>query len=178
MLLNEIFLFQFIKLASSFNTFHTKLSKARKRARNVFCCKINQSGVLFSFPSCDWLYFFQSWHILNGKTRAQVPRASSIECLECLVDLLHLWTLFATKQWLFAVKMYFYLREIVLMHLSRYEKNIACWQICQNFLKLCTIMCFSFWRADWAKLSDFTSAHNSRSPKLLVYLQVKDILHT
>ena len=56
MFLNKKFLmFQFIKLASSFNTFHTKLSKAKKRARKVFCWEINGSRVLFSFPSCDWL---------------------------------------------------------------------------------------------------------------------------
>ena len=38
--------------------------------------------------------------------------ASSIECLECLVDLRYLWMLFATKQSLFAVKMYYIYWEI------------------------------------------------------------------
>ena len=106
----KFLIFQFIKLPSSFNNFHTKLSKAKKKGKEGVLLQ-NKPKQFFSFPSCDWLYFFQSWHILNGKTRAQVPTSSSIECLECLVDLLHLWMLFATKQWLFAEKMYFYLRE-------------------------------------------------------------------
>ena len=33
MFLNKNFLFQFIELASSFNTFYTKLSKAKKKGK-------------------------------------------------------------------------------------------------------------------------------------------------
>ena len=124
MLFKQKFLiFQFIKLASSFNTFHTKLSK-EKRAKKVFCCKINHSRVLFSFPSCDWLYFCQSWHILNNKSTGPNSQQHRMPGMPC-------WfaasvNAFGTKQWLFAVKMYFYFRENILMHLSRYEKSIAC----------------------------------------------------
>ena len=32
----------------------------------------------------------KSWHLLYKKTKAQVPVASGIEGLECVVDLLHL----------------------------------------------------------------------------------------
>ena len=57
------------------------------------------------------------------KTRAQVPTVSSIERLECLVDLRYLWTLFAMKRWLLAAKMYYICRAKISMHLSRYEKK-------------------------------------------------------
>ena len=146
-------MFQFIKLVSSFNTFHTKLSKPKKRGKEGILLrnKWKQGSVFFSKL---WLaIFLPVMAHLIWETIAQVPTASDIECLECLVDLLYLWTLFATKQWLFGVKMYIYLWEKKLcmkknfMHLSRYEKNTACYHICHNFWKLCTIMCFSFWRA-------------------------------
>ena len=58
------------KCSFSYNTSHTKLSKVIKRTRKVFCCEINRSRALFSFPSCDWFYFFQSWCMLYGKSRA------------------------------------------------------------------------------------------------------------
>ena len=45
--------------------------------------------------------------------------ASSIERL---VDL---WTLFAMKQFPFAVEVYYTRRKEISMHLSRYEKNLA-----------------------------------------------------
>ena len=57
----------------------------KTRERRLFCCQINPTRVLFSFPSCDWLHFFQSWSLLYKKTGAQVPTASSIDCLGCLV---------------------------------------------------------------------------------------------
>jgi len=47
--------------------------------------QINQSRALFSFPSHDCLSFSQSWCVLYKRTRAQVPMASSIECLSALL---------------------------------------------------------------------------------------------
>ena len=88
MLFKQKFLiFQFIKLAFSFNTFHTKLSKAKKkRARKVFCCKINHSRVLFSFPSCDWLLLFLpimahlKWKNKNTGPNSQQHRMPGMPC--------------------------------------------------------------------------------------------------
>ena len=55
MFVNKNFLmFQFIKLASSFNTFHTKLSKAKKKGQGILLGNKWKQGA-FSFPSCDWL---------------------------------------------------------------------------------------------------------------------------
>ena len=70
-------------------TFNTKLSifKVKTREKKLFCHQINRSRALFSFPICDWSYLFQSLCMLYKETRAQVPTASSIECLKCLVDL-------------------------------------------------------------------------------------------
>lgn len=102
----------------------SKLSifKAKTCIRKLFCCIINQSTALFSFPSCDWWYFFQSWHMYK-KPRAWVPTASSIKHPECLVDLQYLWMLFATKRWLFAVKMYYIYGQEISMDLSKYGKR-------------------------------------------------------
>ena len=64
----KFLMFRFIKLAKLIFfgfTFDTNLSIfiAKTLERKLFCRQINQSRVLFSFPSCDWLYFFQSWHV-------------------------------------------------------------------------------------------------------------------
>ena len=63
--------------------------QSEKWERKLFCRQplrqINQSRALFSFPSYDWLSFSQSWCVLYKRTRAQVPMASSIECLGALL---------------------------------------------------------------------------------------------
>ena len=91
-------------------TFKTKLSISKRKhgEKKLFCRQLNRSRRLFSFPGCDWLRFFQSWRVLYKRTSAQVPTASSLEHLGHLV---HLWTLFSTKRWLFTAKMYYIIRE-------------------------------------------------------------------
>ena len=116
--------------------FNAKLSIFKgKNTGKLLCCLINPSRVFSSFPSCDWLYFFHSQWLLYKKTRAQLPMASSIERLGCLVDLRHLWTLFVSKRRLFAVKIYYIYGKKISMHLSRYEKkNINRFvKICKNY---------------------------------------------
>ena len=60
-------------------TFNTNLSIFIEKTweRKLFCHQTNQSTSLFSFPSCDWLYFLQSWHVLYEKLehRPQRPAA-------------------------------------------------------------------------------------------------------
>ena len=77
-------------------TFNAKLSFSKQtRKGKLFCCQINQSRVLFSFLSCDWLYFFQSWRIiLKLEHRSQQP-ATQNALLIC--------NIFATKRWLFVL---------------------------------------------------------------------------
>ena len=128
----------------------------------------------FFFPSCDWLYFFHSWHELYKKTRTQFPMASSTERLECLVDLRYLWILFATKQWLFAAKMY-YIYKKKFPCISQGMKKHSLLIDLPKFLKImCHYRFFCFFRnyvnyALRAKLCDFASAHNSRSPAMLSF---------
>ena len=62
MFLNKKFLmFPFIKLLLSI-FFIQNYPKQKKRARKVFCCEINGSRVLFSFPSCDLVIIISSNH--------------------------------------------------------------------------------------------------------------------
>ena len=61
-------------------TFNTKSSifKAKTPERKLFCRQINRSRALFSFPSYDWLYFFQSWRVLYKKTSIERRDACTI----------------------------------------------------------------------------------------------------
>ena len=74
------------------STFKCKIIhfQSQTRERKSFCHQIHRGRARFSFPSCDWLYFFQSQQASYKRTRAQVPTASSVECQECLVDLRYL----------------------------------------------------------------------------------------
>ena len=69
-----------LRIFFGFN-FNTKLSifQAKTRERKLFCRQINRGRVLFSFPSCEWLYLFQSWHMLYEKLehRFQQPAAEN-----------------------------------------------------------------------------------------------------
>lgn len=50
-------------------TFNINLSIFKAKTRKGSCFSANKSkrGAFFSFPSCDWLYFFQSWRLLYKK---------------------------------------------------------------------------------------------------------------
>ena len=56
----------------------TYLFSMRKHGKeSCFAAKQIKAVHFFSFPSCDWLYFLQSWHVLYEKLehRPQRPAA-------------------------------------------------------------------------------------------------------
>ena len=87
------FAFQFIKLANPlWFYFYYKIIhfQSENTGKKVILPPNKSKQGSFLFPSCDWLYFFQSRRVSYKKTRAQVLTTSSIECLEYLVDLRYL----------------------------------------------------------------------------------------
>ena len=85
-LCKKILMLQFIKLANPWFCFYsnTNIIHFQTQERKLFCHQLNWSSALFSFASCDWLYynffFFQSWHMLYTK-KLQVPTASNMDAL-------------------------------------------------------------------------------------------------
>ena len=135
----------------------------KTRERMLFCLQINPRRVLFSFPSCDWLYFLQSWHVSKKRTRAH---------LECLaIKIINFVNAFCNKALMICCENGLHLRKKkISMHLSRYEKT---WLInrfgksLENYVPyIKRLVFFFFWnyapRAEWC---DFASAHNSGSPE-------------
>ena len=101
-------------------------------------CQINQSRALFSFPSHDWLSFSQSWCVLYKRTRAQVPMASSIECLSAL--------LICNEAVVICCKNVLDLqgKKPPCIPQGMKKKNIAYQYICQSFQNVYCIICL-FW---------------------------------
>ena len=83
----NFYCFNLISLQIFFGfTLNTNLSifKAKTRKRKLFCHQINQSGALFFLFQAVIGYISSNHGRVMLKTRAQVPTASSINCLDVL----------------------------------------------------------------------------------------------
>lgn len=80
--------FQFIKLADFLLFYLESKIKSENRGKTVVLPPNKSKDGIFLFQAMiGYINFFQSWHVLYEKNRAQVPRVSSINHLGCLVDL-------------------------------------------------------------------------------------------
>ena len=101
--------FNLLSLQIIFWYFSFKIIQSKKKGK--------EGVLLWNKSKQDAIFFFSLWLVIFLPIMVhlidKITTASSIECL------------FATKQWLFAVKIYFYCinRKKFFMHLSRYEKK-------------------------------------------------------
>ena len=142
----------YLVLLPETNPFSKRKQRKQLQRKKKVVLAPNPSRRHFSFPSCHWFLFFQSWRVLY-KNQSTCPRAaSSIKHLECLVQFelfLHRSGGFLLRECTVFMGKKFYI------HPSRYEKDIA-YKYYPIFFRNYALR---------AELCGFASAHNSGSPE-------------